>query len=75
MSLPVGVFLTQNILHYKAKDKAFVARVHYTEGTRGVVKEEMTIMDDWLIDTYEKDVAKKLMHHEEPEEFIQPSTE
>lgn len=63
-----------NGLRYKAKDKAFVARVQYTKSAR-LVRDEMIVTDDWVIDTYGKDLAKKLMHREENDEFIEPLTE
>jgi hypothetical protein len=60
-------------LRYRAKDKQFVAQVHYKEGTR-LVEEKITVSDDWVIDTYGKELAKKLIDHEENNEFIMPVT-
>jgi hypothetical protein len=61
-------------LRYKAKDKVFVARVEYMKSAR-VVKEEIMVTDDWVIDTYGKDLAKKLMHREENDDYVQPLTQ
>jgi hypothetical protein len=35
----------------------------------------MTVTDDWVIDTYGKDLANKLIDHEEHEDFIKPVDE
>jgi hypothetical protein len=56
-------------LHYNVKDKHFVAKVHYKTGTK-VMQEQITVLDDWVIDTYGKDVASKLIDHDMHQEFI-----
>ena len=61
-------------LRYKAKDKQFVAAVHYKKGTM-VKEQEMTVTDNWVIDTYGKELANKLIDHEEHQEFIKPVDE
>jgi hypothetical protein len=62
-------------LRYKAKHKQFVAKVHYRKGTSMVREQEMTVTDDWVIDTYGKELANKLIDHEEHEDFIKPVNE
>jgi hypothetical protein len=61
-------------LRYRAKDKQFVARVHYKEWSN-VVEEHLNVSDDWVIDMYGKDIAKKLIDCEENKDFITPLTE
>jgi hypothetical protein len=61
-------------LHYRAKDKQFVAKVHYKKGTC-VIEDQMTVPDDWIIDTYGKDLANKLIDRAEHDEFILPVDE
>ena len=58
-------------LHYKAKEKEFVVAVHYRKGTM-VKAHQMTVTDDWVIDTYGKEIANKLIDREEHQQFIQP---
>jgi hypothetical protein len=60
-------------LHYKKENKQFVAKVHYKKGTK-VMEEQIAVSDDWVIDTYGKDVVNKLMDREEHSEFIKPVT-
>jgi hypothetical protein len=47
-------------MRYKAKEKEFVAKVQYKKGT-SVVEQQMTVMNDWVIDTYGKELALKLI--------------
>jgi hypothetical protein len=61
-------------LPYRAKDKQFVAQVHYKKGTR-LLEEKLTISDDWVIDMYGKELAKKLIDHDKNDQFIMPITE
>jgi hypothetical protein len=61
-------------LRYKAKDKQFVAKVHYKKGTQ-VMEEQIEVSNDWLIDTYGKELANKLIDCEEHQEFIKPVNE
>jgi hypothetical protein len=58
----------------RAKDKQFVAHVHYKKGTR-LLEETLTISDDWVIDMYGKELAKKLIDRDENNQFIMPITE
>jgi hypothetical protein len=58
-------------LRYRAKDKQFVAKVHYKKGTKAI-EDHMTVSLDWVIDTYGKELAKKLIDREEHQEFVVP---
>ena len=48
-----------------------MAKVHYKKGTE-VMEEQIPVEDDWVIDTYGKELAKKLMDREDHSEFIKP---
>ena len=48
-----------------------MAKVHYKKGN-DVKKEHITVSDDWVFDTYGKDIANKLMDREEHDLFIKP---
>jgi hypothetical protein len=61
-------------LRYRAKDKQFVAQVHYKQGTR-LLEEKLAVSDDWVIDMYGKELAKKLIDCDENDQFIMPITE
>jgi hypothetical protein len=57
-------------LRYKAEDKTFVAKVVYEKG--GYVMNQLLIVpDDWVIDTYGKELTNKLMDRAEHHEYIQ----
>ena len=58
-------------LHYNAAKKQFVAKVHYQKGTKEL-KEHIPVSDDWVIDTYGKEIASKLIDREEHQEFLKP---
>jgi hypothetical protein len=61
-------------LRFNAKEKQFMAKVHYKEGTK--VKElEIATSDDWVFDTYGKEFANKLIDREEHQEFVKPLDE
>jgi hypothetical protein len=51
-------------LRYKTKEKLFVAKVVYEKGGK-LTEECMTVSDDWVIDTYGKELTKKLMDRAE----------
>jgi hypothetical protein len=61
-------------LRYSASGQQFVAKVHYRRGTT-VVEETMKVPDDWVIDTYGKELANKLIDREEHSNFILPVNE
>jgi hypothetical protein len=61
-------------LRYDAKHDIFVARVHYRRGTN-IVQEKMIVPDDWVIDTYGKELANKLIDRAEHSNFILPVNE
>ena len=63
-----------NALRYRARDNHFVAKVQYKRGTT-VVQETITVPDDWVIDTYGKELAKKLIDRDEHSNFILPLNE
>jgi hypothetical protein len=48
-----------------------VAKVHYKKGSE-VTEEKIKVSDNWVIDTYGKDLTKKLMDREEHNLFIKP---
>jgi hypothetical protein len=48
--------------------------VHYKKGTR-LIEEMVTISDDWVIDMYGKELAKKLIDCDENAQFIMPIAE
>jgi hypothetical protein len=58
-------------LRYNAKEKEFVASVHYKKGS--IVKaHEIKVTDDWVIDTYGTNIAHRLIDRDEHQEFMQP---
>jgi hypothetical protein len=61
-------------LRYKGQEKRFVAQVKYTKEKK-LTMIEMFVMDDWVIDTYGKDLANKLIDREKHCEYIQPLRE
>jgi hypothetical protein len=63
---------TDGIVHalsYNPKEKIFVAKVRYTKG-EDVKNETMNVTDDWVLDTYGKNIANKVIHCTENESFI-----
>ena len=48
-----------NALRYNSLEKRFVGKVSYTTKDKKVKRLEMTVTDDWVMDTYGKDFAKK----------------
>ena len=58
-------------LRYDAKQKQFVAKVSYQK-EKTVKEQHMILADDWVIDTYGKELAKKLIDHGEHEGFLLP---
>jgi hypothetical protein len=58
-------------LRYNTAKKQFVAKVHYQKGTKEL-KEHIPVSDDWVIDTYGKEIASKLIDRDEHQEFIKP---
>jgi uncharacterized protein YdbL (DUF1318 family) len=60
-----------NALRYNADKKKFVGKVSYTKDKK-LRRLEMAVMDDWVMDTYGKDFAKKLIDRGEHGEYIQP---
>jgi hypothetical protein len=61
-------------LRYKGLEKRFVAQVKYTKEKK-LTTIEMFVTDDWVIDTYGKDLANKLIDREKHCEYIQPLRE
>jgi hypothetical protein len=61
-------------LRYRENKKHFVAKVHYKKGSK-VIEQNIRVSDDWVIDTYGKELTKKLMDRGEHEEFIKPVNE
>ena len=63
-------------LRYDVKEKEFVAKIEYHKKKSTIsVSDRMSVTDDWVIDTYGKDIARKLMDRAEHEEFIEPLNE
>jgi hypothetical protein len=58
-------------LRYDAKQKQFVAKVSYQQEKK-VKEAHMILDDDWVIDAYGKELAKKLIDHGEHEGFLLP---
>jgi glycine cleavage system protein P-like pyridoxal-binding family len=61
-------------LRYDKKEKVFVAKVRYKKNDK-VVHEHIHVMDDWALDTYGKDIAKKLIDRGEHKEFVKTLNE
>jgi hypothetical protein len=60
-------------LQYDIKEKGFVAKIEYQKKKSTIlVHETIFVTDDWVIDTYGKDIASKLMDCAEHQEFIEP---
>jgi hypothetical protein len=60
-------------LQYDVKEKGFMAKIEYHKKKSTIsVCETMSVTDDWVIDTYGKDIARKLLDHAEHQEFIEP---
>jgi hypothetical protein len=60
-----------NALRYNADQKKIVGKVSYTKDKK-LRRLEMAVTDDWVMDTYGKDFAKKLIDRGEHGEYIQP---
>jgi hypothetical protein len=59
-------------LQYHMKEKGFVAKIEYQKKKSTIsIHETIFVTDDWVIDTYERDVARKLMDCAEHQEFIE----
>jgi hypothetical protein len=53
-------------LRYIMKEKGFAAKIEYQKKKSTIlVCETMSVTDDWVIDTYGKDIARKLMDRAE----------
>ena len=61
-------------LHYNKEDNQFVAKVQYKQGT-DVKSETIRVSDDWVIDTFGKEVTNKLMDRGNHQEFMLPVNE
>jgi ribosomal protein L2 len=60
-------------LQYDVKEKGFVAKIEYQKKKSTIsVHEKMSVIDDWVMDTYGKDIAKKCMDCTEHQEFMEP---
>jgi hypothetical protein len=59
-------------LRYSMMDKKFVAQYHYLQKV-GMIKEGiMTVTDDWVFDTYGKEIAQMIIDRGQHREFITP---
>jgi hypothetical protein len=60
-------------LRYDMKEKGFVAKIEYQKKKSTIsIRETIFVTDDWVIVTYGKDIARKLMDCAEHQEFIEP---
>ena len=58
-------------LRYDMKEKEFVAKIEYQKKKSTIsVHETIFVTDDWVIDTYGKDIARKLMDRAEHQESL-----
>jgi uncharacterized protein YhdP len=54
-------------LRYDVKEKGFMAKIEYQKKKSTIsIRETISVTDDWVIDTYGKDIASKLMDCAEP---------
>jgi hypothetical protein len=53
-------------------DKKFVAQYHYLEKGGTVMEGSMKVTDDWVFDTYGKEIAQRIINQGEHREFITP---
>ena len=56
-------------VRYTKKANHFVAKLHYNKGHK-LIEEQIVVTDDWVIDTYGKEFAKKLIDREDHDGFI-----
>jgi hypothetical protein len=60
-------------LQSNIKEKGFVAKIEYQQKKSTIsICETINVTNDWVIDTYGKDIARKLMNPVEHHEFIEP---
>ena len=56
-------------LRYTKEHNGFVAKCHYKKGHK-VIEQSMSVTDAWVIDTYGKELANKLIDREDHDGFI-----
>jgi hypothetical protein len=61
-------------LRYDKDHKHFVAKVHYKKGSE-TIQEKIRVSDEWVIDTFGKDVTAKLMDCGEHDNYMLPVNE
>ena len=61
-------------LRYDKDHKHFVAKVHYEKGSE-TIQEKIRVSDEWVIDTFGKDVTAKLMDRGEHDNYMLPVNE
>jgi hypothetical protein len=62
-----------NALRYDIKEKQFTAQIRYRKKkSTTIIEEKIKVTNDWVIDTYGKEVAKKIMDRAEHDDFIPP---
>jgi hypothetical protein len=55
--------------------KQFVAQLHYLKKGNILKKQTMAVTDDWVFDTYGKEIAQRIMDQGKHREFITPLDE
>jgi hypothetical protein len=60
-------------LQYDVKEKGFVAKIECQKKKSTIsICKKMSVIDDWVMDTYGKDIAKKCMDCTAHQEFMEP---
>jgi hypothetical protein len=57
-------------LRYTKKENHFLAKLHYKKGHE-LIEQQISVTDDWVIDTYGKELAKKLIDQEDHDGIFQ----
>ena len=60
-------------VQYTRKANHFVAKLHYKNGPK-LIEEQIVVTDDWVLDTYGKEFANKLIDREDHDRFIKTVT-
>ena len=60
-------------VQYARKANHFVAKLHYKNGPK-LIEEQIVVTDDWVLDTYGKEFANKLIDREDHDGFIKTVT-
>jgi hypothetical protein len=63
-----------NALRYSRTANHFVARFRYKNGGQ-CIEQQLSVTDDWVMDTYGKEIAKKLIDREDHDGFMTTKTQ